>query len=123
MKSIPRRSKPWISIISFCSRWTAPSGSATRSLRSPIVWLTPNGGSAYRPTRSSAFPDERFQDSAMEIRLEFTFDAAHFFADKPAEHGYRRMHGHSFRAVVGVNGAPDPATGFVVDFAELEAAL
>lgn len=59
----------------------------------------------------------------MEIRLEFTFDAAHFFADKPAEHTYRRMHGHSFRVAVGVHGTPDPVTGFVVDFAELEAAL
>jgi 6-pyruvoyltetrahydropterin/6-carboxytetrahydropterin synthase len=59
----------------------------------------------------------------MEIRLEFTFDAAHFFADKPADHSYRRVHGHSFRAVVGVNGTPDSASGFVVDFAELETAL
>ena len=59
----------------------------------------------------------------MEIRLEFTFDAAHFFADKPPEHSYRRIHGHSFRAVVGVAGMPDPTTGFVVDFAELNTAL
>jgi len=59
----------------------------------------------------------------MEIRQEFNFDAAHFFADKPAEHAYRRMHGHSFRVVVGVIGAPDPESGFVVDFAELDAAM
>ena len=59
----------------------------------------------------------------MEIQLEFAFDAAHYFADKPAEHSYRRLHGHSFRVVVGVTGEPDPVTGFVVDFAELEAAL
>ena len=59
----------------------------------------------------------------MEIRLEFTFDAAHFFADKPPEHIYRRVHGHSFRAVVGVTGVPDPVSGFVVDFAELDAAI
>jgi 6-pyruvoyltetrahydropterin/6-carboxytetrahydropterin synthase len=59
----------------------------------------------------------------MEIRLEFTFDAAHFFADKPVEHAYRRVHGHSFRVVVGVTGAPDSVTGFVADFADLDAAL
>jgi 6-pyruvoyltetrahydropterin/6-carboxytetrahydropterin synthase len=59
----------------------------------------------------------------MEIRLEFTFDAAHFFSDKPPEHIYRRVHGHSFRAVVGVTGTPDPITGFVVDFADFEAAV
>jgi 6-pyruvoyltetrahydropterin/6-carboxytetrahydropterin synthase len=59
----------------------------------------------------------------MEIQLEFAFDAAHYFADKPVEHSYRRMHGHSFRVVVGVAGEPDPTTGFVVDFADLEAAV
>jgi 6-pyruvoyltetrahydropterin/6-carboxytetrahydropterin synthase len=32
------------------------------------------------------------------------------------------MHGHSFQAEVAVAGEPDPRTGFVVDFAELEAA-
>ena len=59
----------------------------------------------------------------MEIGFEFAFDAAHFFADKPSSHIYRRMHGHSFRVVIGVKGAPDPATGFIVDFAELESAV
>lgn len=59
----------------------------------------------------------------MEIGIEFAFDAAHFFADKPADHAYRRMHGHSFRVGVTVKGSPDPRTGFVVDFAELEAAV
>lgn len=59
----------------------------------------------------------------MEIRLEFTFDAAHFFADKPADHVYRRVHGHSFRVVVGIVGTPDPVTGFIVDFADLDAAV
>ena len=59
----------------------------------------------------------------MEIRLEFAFDAAHYFSDKPPEHIYRRVHGHSFRVVVGVTGRPDPTTGFVVDFAALEAAV
>jgi 6-pyruvoyltetrahydropterin/6-carboxytetrahydropterin synthase len=59
----------------------------------------------------------------MEIRKQFTFDAAHFFADKPPEHAYRRVHGHSFRVVVGVSGKPDPVTGFIVDFAALGAAV
>lgn len=62
-------------------------------------------------------------NGTMEIGLEFAFDAAHFFADKPADHAYRRMHGHSFRVAVAVKGMPDPKTGFVVDFAELEEAV
>jgi 6-pyruvoyltetrahydropterin/6-carboxytetrahydropterin synthase len=32
------------------------------------------------------------------------------------------MHGHSFQAEVAVAGEPDARTGFVVDFADLEAA-
>jgi 6-pyruvoyltetrahydropterin/6-carboxytetrahydropterin synthase len=60
---------------------------------------------------------------ALEIGLEFAFDAAHYFADKPSDHIYRRMHGHSFRVGIAVSGRPDPETGFVVDFAELEGAV
>jgi 6-pyruvoyltetrahydropterin/6-carboxytetrahydropterin synthase len=57
-----------------------------------------------------------------EISYEFWFDAAHQFLHQPVGHPYRGLHGHSFRAEVAVRGMPDPATGFVVDFAELEAA-
>lgn len=57
-----------------------------------------------------------------EIFYEFWFDAAHQFMDKPIGHKYRNVHGHSFRAEVAVRGTPDPVTGFVVDFGDLEAA-
>lgn len=57
-----------------------------------------------------------------EISYEFWFDAAHQFLHKPLGHKYRGLHGHSFRAEVTVRGTPDPQTGFVVDFADLEAA-
>ena len=60
--------------------------------------------------------------NTMEIALSFDFDAAHFFQHPPPGHMYRRMHGHSFSVEVVVAGAPDPTTGFVADFAELEAA-
>lgn len=55
-----------------------------------------------------------------EIFYEFGFDAAHQFFDKPVGHKYRNLHGHSFRAEVTLRGTPDPVTGFVVDFADIE---
>lgn len=57
-----------------------------------------------------------------EISYEFWFDAAHQFLHMPVGHKYRGLHGHSFRVELAVRGTPDATTGFVVDFAELEAA-
>lgn len=59
----------------------------------------------------------------VEIALEFGFDAAHFIAHGPADHIYRRMHGHSFAVEVAIVGEPDPQSGFVADFGDLERAL
>ena len=57
----------------------------------------------------------------MELSCRFHFDAAHRFEHFPAGHANRGVHGHSFQAEVTVRGEPDPATGFVLDYAELEA--
>jgi 6-pyruvoyltetrahydropterin/6-carboxytetrahydropterin synthase len=56
----------------------------------------------------------------MEIAYRFGFDAAHRFENYPVGHPYRGVHGHSFQVEVAVRGIPDPATGFVADFGELE---
>jgi 6-pyruvoyltetrahydropterin/6-carboxytetrahydropterin synthase len=56
----------------------------------------------------------------MEICYRFGFDAAHHFDSYPEGHLYRGMHGHSFQVEVALEGAPDPRTGFVTDFGELE---
>jgi len=58
----------------------------------------------------------------MEIGYEFGFDAAHHFPRMPRGHRYRGVHGHSFRVVVVLRGAPRPPHGFVADFARLERA-
>lgn len=58
----------------------------------------------------------------IEITYEFWFDAAHRFEHMPVGHKYHGLHGHSFRAEIAVAGAPDPKSGFIVDFAQLEAA-
>jgi 6-pyruvoyltetrahydropterin/6-carboxytetrahydropterin synthase len=59
----------------------------------------------------------------LEITKEFRFDAAHFLPGMPDGHSYRRMHGHSFRVAVSLAGTPDPAHGWITDFAEVDAAL
>lgn len=60
---------------------------------------------------------------SVEIVKEFAFDAAHFLPTAADGHAYRRMHGHSFSAEVALGGKPDPVSGWLVDFAVIEAAL
>jgi 6-pyruvoyltetrahydropterin/6-carboxytetrahydropterin synthase len=60
---------------------------------------------------------------SVEIVKEFAFDAAHFLPTAAEGHPYRRMHGHSFRAEVALIGEPEPASGWLVDFAVIEGAL
>ena len=58
----------------------------------------------------------------MEIAYRFGFDAAHRFENQPPGHPYHGVHGHSFQVEIAVRGQPDPSTGFVVDFNEIEKA-
>jgi len=57
----------------------------------------------------------------IEITQEFGFDAAHYLGNGAAEN--HRLHGHSFYAEVTLRGEPDPATGFLRDFGEVNRAL
>lgn len=63
----------------------------------------------------------------MRITKSVNFDAAHMLADAvplaPSDHPYKRVHGHSFVLKVTVEGEPDPAVGWVVDFDDVTAAL
>ncbi|MDE1174244.1 MAG: 6-carboxytetrahydropterin synthase [Parvibaculaceae bacterium] len=59
----------------------------------------------------------------MRIYKEFYFDAAHFLPDAPDGHPNRRMHGHSFRVVIWLEGRPNPATGILRHFEDFERAL
>ena len=58
----------------------------------------------------------------MEIFDEFTVEAAHMLPNVPEGHKCRRLHGHSFRVSVSVSGPVDDETGWVMDFADIEAA-
>ena len=59
----------------------------------------------------------------LAISKEFRFDAAHFLPTAPTGHPNARMHGHSFAAVLTLEGDPDPANGWIRDFAEVERAV
>lgn len=57
----------------------------------------------------------------MEIFKEFTFEAAHLLPNVPSGHKCGRLHGHSFRVEIYVQGEPDLTTGWIMDFAEIKA--
>ena len=59
----------------------------------------------------------------MEIFKEFTIEAAHWLPNVPEVHKCRRMHGHSFRIQICVEGAADEHMGWVMDFADIKAAF
>lgn len=54
----------------------------------------------------------------MKVRLvrEFTFEAAHLLPNAPEGHRCRRLHGHSYRVEIAVEGDVDPATGWFLDY-------
>ena len=59
----------------------------------------------------------------VEIFKEFTFEAAHRLPRVPEGHKCARLHGHSFRVVVHVEGPVGAETGWVQDFADLKDAF
>jgi 6-pyruvoyltetrahydropterin/6-carboxytetrahydropterin synthase len=59
----------------------------------------------------------------MEIFKEFTFEAAHRLPNVPEEHKCHRLHGHSFRVRVYVEGDLDPKLGWIMDFADIKKAV
>jgi 6-pyruvoyltetrahydropterin/6-carboxytetrahydropterin synthase len=61
----------------------------------------------------------------MRCRLsrDFTFEAAHYLPAVPDGHKCRRVHGHSYRVSVSVEGEIDARLGWVVDFAAIEEAV
>lgn len=61
----------------------------------------------------------------MRVRLvkSFGFEAAHFLPTFPEGHKCRRMHGHSFRVEVVVEGEVDPDKGYLVDYGDIKRAI
>ncbi len=56
----------------------------------------------------------------MKIFKVFTLEAAHRLPNVPPGHKCARLHGHSFRVEIHVEGEIDPHAGWVMDFADLK---
>jgi len=57
------------------------------------------------------------------ITKSFSFDAAHHLPHVPEEHKCRRMHGHTYTVILGLEGDLDPVLGWVQDYNEVSAAF
>lgn len=60
----------------------------------------------------------------MRVRLSKScqFEAAHYLPTFPEGHKCRRLHGHSFKFDVIVEGDVDPAKGFLIDYGDIKKA-
>ena len=59
----------------------------------------------------------------MRISQDFTFEAAQRLPNVPEGHRCSRMHGHSYRTEVLIDGTLDPRSGSVVDVFDVVASL
>jgi 6-pyruvoyltetrahydropterin/6-carboxytetrahydropterin synthase len=59
----------------------------------------------------------------MELFREYGFEAAHRLPNVPDGHKCARLHGHSFRVRVAVEGAVGDDSGWVMDFADVSAVV
>lgn len=55
----------------------------------------------------------------MRLVKQFRFEAAHSLPCFPEGHKCRRLHGHSFRFDLVVEGELDPAVGYLIDYADI----
>lgn len=60
---------------------------------------------------------------ASRITKSFRFDAAHWLPHVPESHKCRRLHGHTYRVVVGLEGPLDPRLGWVEDYNAVATAM
>lgn len=56
----------------------------------------------------------------MQIYKEFIFEAAHRLPNVPEGHKCARLHGHSWKGGIYVEGELDPHTGWIMDYAEIK---
>lgn len=59
----------------------------------------------------------------MQIYKEFLFEAAHYLPTAPPGSPNARIHGHSFRVRIVIEGEPGADTGYVFHFEELSEAM
>ena len=59
----------------------------------------------------------------LQLRKTFQFEAAHLLPHLPNSHKCRRLHGHSFKVEIVVEGPKDPKLGWVMDYADISKAF
>ncbi len=59
----------------------------------------------------------------VELRKQFSFEAAHLLPNTPEGHKCRRLHGHSYRVTVEVSGEINPEFGWLIDYADIKEAF
>lgn len=59
----------------------------------------------------------------MRIYKEYQIEAAHLLPNLPDDHKCRRLHGHSYRIAVHVEGAVSERLGWVMDYADISRAF
>ena len=56
----------------------------------------------------------------VRLKRQFQFEAAHYLPTFPEGHKCRRMHGHSFKVDVVVEGQVDPDRGYLIDYGTIK---
>jgi 6-pyruvoyltetrahydropterin/6-carboxytetrahydropterin synthase len=58
----------------------------------------------------------------VNVRLvkEYRFEAAHLLPNVPKGHKCQRLHGHSFKVELAIHGPVDEASGWFIDFGDLD---
>ena len=59
----------------------------------------------------------------MEIYKDITFEAAHLLPNLPDDHKCRRLHGHSFKVRITLDGPIQENVGWVEDFSDIKKAF
>lgn len=59
----------------------------------------------------------------MEVYKTFAIEAARSLPKLPGEHPCHKVHGHSFKITLTVEGDIDQTTGFVMDFCDIDSAF
>lgn len=56
----------------------------------------------------------------IQVYKEFRFEAAHFLPHVPEDHKCRKLHGHSYKVTIYIEGEVDTYKGWIVDFEEIK---
>jgi 6-pyruvoyltetrahydropterin/6-carboxytetrahydropterin synthase len=63
------------------------------------------------------------QHASMEIYKEFVFEAAHRLPNVPEGHRCARLHGHSWKGTIYVQGEVGERSGWIMDYADIKVAF